>query len=129
MCYLKDLSTPEAGPGQARVRVRAAGINPYDTKLRAGLLREYVPTTLPTIPGLEVAGTADQVGAGVDWAEVGDEVFGFADSGGYAEYALVTKVVPKPRELDWTTAAALPIAAEAACGVLDQLALTDGEPS
>jgi NADPH:quinone reductase-like Zn-dependent oxidoreductase len=125
--HLKDVLPPEAGPGQARVRVRAAGINPYDTKLRAGFLQEYVPVTLPTIPGLEVAGTVDQVGPDVDWARVGDEVFGFADTGGYAEYALVTKVVPKPAELDWTTAAGLPIAAEAATGVLDELALTDGE--
>lgn len=125
--HLKDVPTPEAGPGQARVRVRAAGINPYDAKLRAGFLQEYVPITLPAILGLEVAGTVDQVGPDVDWAEVGDGVFGFADTGGYAEYALVTTVAPKPKELDWTTAAGLPLAAMAARGVLDQLALADGE--
>ena len=57
------------------------------------------PTQLPAVLGLEIAGTVDGVGPGVDALAADDEVLGFADGGGYAEYALATTVAPKPAGL------------------------------
>ena len=67
------------------------------------------------------------MGAGVEGLAAGDEVLGFADGGGYAEYALVTTVAPKPAELGWAEAAALPVAAETALRVLGLLEVTQGD--
>jgi NADPH:quinone reductase-like Zn-dependent oxidoreductase len=85
------------------------------------------PTQLPTVLGLEIAGTVDGVGPGVDGLAVGDDVLGFADGGGYAEYALATTVAPKPAGLDWAAAAALPVAAETALRVLGLLEVARGD--
>lgn len=56
-----EVAELHAGPGQVRVAVRGAGVNPFDWKLRSGL----VPAKLPVIPGSEVAGVIDEVGADV----------------------------------------------------------------
>jgi len=85
------------------------------------------PTQLPAVLGLEIAGTVDGVGPGVDALAGDDEVLGFADGGGYAEYALATTVAPKPARLDWAAAAALPVAAETALRVLDLLEVMRGD--
>jgi NADPH:quinone reductase-like Zn-dependent oxidoreductase len=60
-----EVDVPEPGPGQVRLRVRAAGVNPIDGKLRQGLLEAMFPIPLPAIPGVEAAGTVDAVGKGV----------------------------------------------------------------
>lgn len=122
-----DLPTP--GPGQVRVRVKAVGVNPVDGKIRSGIMEEIFPTTLPAIPGSEVSGVVDAVGAGVGHLVAGDEVLGWTATGAYAEYALADAAVlaPKPAGLDWTHAAALPVATDAAERVLDALGVTAGE--
>jgi NADPH:quinone reductase-like Zn-dependent oxidoreductase len=122
-----DRPMPEPGPGQVRVRVRAAGVNPLDAKIRSGAMAHVFPTDLPSVPGLEIAGTVAEVGAEVAGLSAGDEVFGFADTGGYAEYALATVVALKPARLPWTAAAGLPLAAMTALDALDELAIRDGE--
>ena len=122
-----DAPVPEPGPGQVRVRVRAAGLNPLDAKIRSGGMQQVMPTALPAVLGQEVAGTVDAVGPGVQDLAVGDEVLGFADTGGYAEQALVTTAALKPPSLGWAEAAALPVAAETALRVLRQLEVADGE--
>jgi NADPH:quinone reductase-like Zn-dependent oxidoreductase len=104
--HVIDRELPEPGAGQVRVRVRASGVNPVDGKIRSGAAQQMFPTQLPTVLGLEIAGTVDGVGPGVDGLAVGDDVLGFADGGGYAEYALATTVAPKPAGLDWAAAAA-----------------------
>jgi NADPH:quinone reductase-like Zn-dependent oxidoreductase len=122
-----DVEIPRPGPGQVRVRVRAAGLNALDGKIRSGALESVFPTRLPAIPGGELAGVVDALGEGVQDVQVGDEVLGWSDTGSYAEYALATTVVPKPVDLDWQDAAALPVAVDTAERVLDLLGVTTGE--
>ncbi|MCY7308608.1 MAG: alcohol dehydrogenase catalytic domain-containing protein, partial [Rhodoferax sp.] len=66
------LSAP--GPGEVRVRMLAAGLAPFDTKLRAGLLRTYFQLAFPKVPGRDGTGVIDQIGADVAGLQVGDPV-------------------------------------------------------
>lgn len=117
------------GPGQVRVRVRAAGVNPIDHKIRNGLLEKVFTTPLPATPGIEFAGVVDEVGEGVTAFAPGDEVLGTSVTGSYAARALadVRSVARKPEELGWEAAAALPVASATAARVLDELAVTEGD--
>ncbi|MFC8020018.1 NADP-dependent oxidoreductase [[Kitasatospora] papulosa] len=124
-----EIGIPQPGPGQVRVRVRAVGVNPVDGKIRSGAMEAIFPTTLPAVPGGEIAGVVDAVGEDVDQLKVGDEVLGWSDTGSYAQYALApaTVLAPKPAGLDWANAAALPVASDGAERVLDLLDVTAGE--
>lgn len=124
---LAQAEEPHAGPGQVRVKVMAAGVNPLDYKIRYGWMEQASPTTLPSVPGLEFAGIVDEVGEGVTAASVGDEVLGWTTTGAYAQYALAESFVLKPAGLDWAEAAALPVATETAQRVLDLLGVRSGE--
>ncbi|GAA2522829.1 NADP-dependent oxidoreductase [Winogradskya humida] len=123
---ISEIDIPEPGPLQVRVKVRAAGINPIDWKIRSGALRHVFPVTMPHTPGLELAGIVDAAGVDAGF-EVGEEVFGWADAGAYAEFALATNLAPKPAGLSWADAATLPIAGAAAVRDLDRLAVRAGE--
>jgi NADPH:quinone reductase-like Zn-dependent oxidoreductase len=115
---LVDLPDPHPGPGQIRVAVRAAAVNPIDWKVRSGMMGGEVPQTT----GREVAGMVDEVGDGVTDVAPGDRVFGFvADGAGAAELALLADYAPIPPSLDFAQAAALPVAAETAVRTLDVL--------
>jgi putative PIG3 family NAD(P)H quinone oxidoreductase len=105
---LSERPDPAAGPGQVRIRVRAAGINRPDILQRLG--RYPAPPGASDIPGLEVAGEVDQVGAGVTRWSVGDRVCALLGGGGYAERAVVdaSHALPVPTDLDFVQAAALP---------------------
>ncbi|MEU1483818.1 NADP-dependent oxidoreductase [Streptomyces sp. NPDC005752] len=118
-----------AGPGQIRVEVRAAGVNPVDYKIRNGWMEAAFPTRLPATPGSEFAGVVDETGGGVTEFAVGDEVLGRSTTGSYAAYVLadVGSVAPKPETLGWAEAAALPVATATAARVLDELAVAAGE--
>src|SRR3954468_11797912 len=83
-----ELEEPHAGPGQVRIAVRAAGVNPIDWKVRAGAFKEMMPVRFPAVDGREAAGVVDEVGEGAD-AAAGDEVFGFSVAGAAAEYAVL----------------------------------------
>ncbi|HEY0474372.1 MAG TPA: NADP-dependent oxidoreductase [Kribbella sp.] len=124
---LKEIEEPHAGPGEVRVKVRAAGVNPADVKIRRGWFEVVRATTFPAIPGLEVAGIVDELGEGVTDLAVGDEVVGWSKSGAYAEHALVGVVAKKPAELPWDQAVALPVAGETSARVLGQLGVRQGE--
>ena len=120
---LVELPDPHPGPGQIRVAVHAAAINPIDWKVRSGMMGGDLPQTT----GREVAGVVDEVGDGITDVAVGDKVFGFADGGaGAAELALVTDYAPIPPSLDFAEAAALPVAVETAVRTLDLLGVGDG---
>ncbi|NML52126.1 NADP-dependent oxidoreductase [Streptomyces sp. R302] len=127
--YETGAEVPEPGPGEVRLRVAAAGVNPVDWKTRSGLMTEFHPTAFPAVAGIEVAGTVDAIGEGVTGLAVGDEVFGWARSGGYAQYALAgaAEVLPKPTGLSWEAAVGLPVAGETAARVLEQLGVREGE--
>jgi NADPH:quinone reductase-like Zn-dependent oxidoreductase len=110
-----DLPDPRPGPGQVRIAVRAAGLNPSDWKKRAGLMDEELPQTL----GHEAAGVVDELGAGVADVAVGDRVFGFsAEGAAQAELAVLSGYAPIPPSLDFPGAAALPAAIETATRAL-----------
>lgn len=112
-----DLTDPHPGPGEVRITVRAAGINASDWKKRQGLMDEELPQTL----GYEAAGIVDELGEGVTDIAVGDEAFGFCSGTGQSELAVLTAYAPVPASLDFTAAAALPVAVETAARALDQL--------
>jgi putative PIG3 family NAD(P)H quinone oxidoreductase len=99
---------PVAGPGQIRIRVRAAGVNRPDILQRMGLYP--APAGAPDTLGLEVAGEVDQVGAGVTRWQAGDRVCALLGGGGYAELAVVDArhALPLPADLDFVEAAGLP---------------------
>ncbi|MER8068490.1 NADP-dependent oxidoreductase [Streptomyces sp. NPDC094034] len=125
--HVKEITEPHAGPGEIRVAVKAAGVNPMDYKIRHGWMEQAFATPLPAVPGLEIAGVVDEVGAGVTDVAVGDDVLGWSATGAYAQYALAGTAVRKPASLGWAEAAAIPVAGETAARVLDELALRDGE--
>src|SRR5579862_6956550 len=113
-----DLPEPHPGPGQVRIAVRAAGVNPSDWKKRKGLMDPALPQTL----GYEAAGIVDELGEGVADVVVGDRVFGFSTEGAaQAELAVLSWYAPIPPSLDFPAAAALPAAIETASRALDQL--------
>jgi len=104
---------PEAKPGFVVVRVRAAGINGLDWKIREGFLKDVFKTEFPTVLGLELAGEVTAVAADSRFA-IGDRVLGLAapGSGAYADYVAVPEALlaPIPAAVADTTAAALPVA-------------------
>jgi NADPH:quinone reductase-like Zn-dependent oxidoreductase len=108
---LSDAVVPQPGPGQVRIRVKAVAVNPIDAKIRSGRLDGFFPAQFPVLPGWDVAGVIDAVGDGTGAegasAAVGDEVFGVASVGGYSQYALLDRPVPKPAALSFETAAAI----------------------
>jgi NADPH:quinone reductase-like Zn-dependent oxidoreductase len=116
---------PHAGPGQVRVRVRAASVNPADTKIRSGAMGGGDPAALPRVPGVDGAGVVDEVGQGVDGVEVGDEVLGLG-SATAAELAVLTAWTAKPASMSWEDAAAIPLGAETAARALDLLGVGEG---
>jgi NADPH:quinone reductase-like Zn-dependent oxidoreductase len=118
-----DLPDPHPGPGEVRIAVRAAGVNPSDWKKRRGLMDEDLPQTL----GHEAAGVVDELGEGVADVGVGDRVFGFSAAGAaQAELAVLSSYAPVPPSLDFPAAAALPAAIETATRALDQLGVGEG---
>ncbi|MEU8246427.1 NADP-dependent oxidoreductase [Nonomuraea sp. NPDC048916] len=124
-----ELPAPEAGPGQVRVRVRAAGVQPYDAAVRAGWTPPGVTGDLPRVPGNEFAGVVDQVGEGVTEVSAGDEVLGFSQLNAYAEYIVVpaSDVAAKPDRVPWEVAGALTAAVQTAELALDGLAVAGGD--
>ncbi|SFU09119.1 NADPH:quinone reductase [Geodermatophilus amargosae] len=120
---ISDIPTPEPTEGTVLVRVKAAGLNPIDNAVAAGFLTQMgLPHEYPVVIGRDAAGVVEAVGAGVDHVAVGDEVLGHVllappiSAGTLAEYALLpaAAVTPKPAGLDFTKAAALPLAGAAA---------------
>ncbi|WP_093764824.1 NADP-dependent oxidoreductase [Streptomyces sp. F-7] len=129
-----DLPTPEAGPGEVRIRVHAAAVNPTDAMLRTGA---YAARTTdvppPYVPGMDAAGVIDQLGPGVDGRlAVGQRVVALViptgPRGAYAEHIVVPaeSVVPAPAGTDHAEAATLLMNAATARLALDTLALPKG---
>ncbi len=116
-----------AGPGQVRVKVRAAGVNPVDCKIRGGLPEHVFPTSPPAVPGIEFAGIVDETGGGVTGYAAGDEVLGWTTTGACAAYALATAVAAKPAALSREEAAASPVARETARRGLGLPGVREGE--
>lgn len=123
---VSEVEEPHAGQGQIRIRVLAAGVNPFDSKRRRGALSQGRPLAAPVIPGLEAAGIVDEVGEGVVGPSVGDSVFGFSVGGATAEYAVLNLWAPQPRSLSYVQAAGLPVVAETATRALRDVGVEAG---
>jgi len=112
-----DVPDPKLSQNSVLVRVRAAALNPADHMLQAGLGESHTDAWFPVIPGWDVAGVVEQVGAGVSEFAPGDEVIGYIRQqilhhGAYAELvsAPVETLARKPRTASWLEAAGLPLA-------------------
>jgi|HubBroStandDraft_6_1064221.scaffolds.fasta_scaffold64185_3 NADPH:quinone reductase-like Zn-dependent oxidoreductase len=106
---IEDIAQPTQSSDDVLVRIRAAGINPVDWKIREGYLAKGAPRSFPFTLGQDFCGEVLAIGADVTDVECGDEVYGFAN-GAYAENAVVapTMIASKPRTVDDATAAGLP---------------------
>ena len=110
----EDVPRPAPGDGEVLLRVKAAGVGPWDAWIRSG--RSVLPQPLPLTLGSDVAGLVESVGPGVPQFKAGDAVFGATNdrfTGGYAEYAVVSakKLAKMPRRLGFTEAASVPVVA------------------
>ena len=106
-----DAPDPHAGPGQVRIAVRAASVNPIDWKTYAGYLAGGEPLAGTGYLGYDAAGVVDEVGEGVTGVSVGDDVFGKGPNT-QAEFAVLDSWAAKPASIDWAVAAAAGVAGE-----------------
>ncbi|MER9586586.1 zinc-dependent alcohol dehydrogenase family protein [Mesorhizobium sp. M0276] len=131
---LSEVTRPVPGDGEVLVRVRASGVNPLDTKIRAGAAA-HAKHPLPGILGIDLAGVVEQVGPGVTAFKRGDEVFGMTggvggNQGSLAQFAAVDArlLAPKPANLSMREAAALPLVFITAWeGLVDRAKVSAGQ--
>ncbi len=125
-----EVPRPAPGPGQVLVRVRAAGINPGEAKIRDGAMREQFPATFPSGEGTDLAGVVEQVAEGVREFSAGDEVVGFTNNrASHAEYVLVeaTDLVAKPAQVPWEVAGALFVVGTTAVAAVRAVGIGPGD--
>lgn len=125
---------PQAGPGQVLVEVHAAAVNPFDLTVREGRARQMAELDFPATLGGDFAGIVSQTGEGVEGFEQGDRVYGQAGAlsgqGSFAEYTPVkaSQTARMPARLDFTQAAALPLAGVSAYQALvNHIGLQEGQ--
>jgi len=111
---VEDVPRPTPGDGEVLLRVKAAGVGPWDAWIRSG--RSVIHQPLPLTLGSDVAGVVEDVGPGVSHFQAGDAVFGATNgqfTGGYAEYAVAvaTKLAKMPRSIGFVEAASVPVIA------------------
>lgn len=126
---LIDVPLPEPGPGQVRISMRAAAIQPYDNMFRSGAIAARKPANFPQPLGNEVAGVVAQVGADVTKWTVGEAVLGWVATGAFAEAVLAgaDHLVAKPADMPWVEAGALSGSGQTAHTTLEDLAVQSGE--
>jgi NADPH:quinone reductase-like Zn-dependent oxidoreductase len=125
-----DVEDPVPGPGQLLIRVRAAGINPGEGKIREGLLHERWPATFPSGQGSDLAGVVEAVGDGVSSFTPGDEIIGFTDSrGSQAELAVIDakNAARRPAGVPWEVAGALFVVGATAWAAVGAVNLSEGD--
>jgi len=129
----EDVDVPVPGAGQVRIRVAATSFNGVDGNIRGGFMQGPIPVQLPHTPGIDVSGTVDALGEGVDGVAVGDHVIGFlpmAGTGAAAEHVIapVDILTPAPKGVPLADAAALPVVGLTAWQALfDHAQLTAGQ--
>jgi len=123
---LVDAEEPHAGPGQIRIAVRAAGVNPVDWRIREGQVLGAHPIELPSGVGLDASGVVDEVGEGVEGVKVGDRVFGEGSST-YAEFAVLSAWARMPEGLTFEEAAGYPSVVETALRVIREVGVQSGQ--
>lgn len=131
---LAEVARPVPGGGEVLVRILASGVNPLDTKIRAGAAA-HARHPLPGILGIDMAGVVEEVGAGVTRFHRGDDIYGMTGGvgdvqGSLAEYAAVDADLlgRKPANLSMTEAAALPLVVITAWeGLVDRAGVKSGQ--
>jgi NADPH:quinone reductase-like Zn-dependent oxidoreductase len=109
---VRDVPVPEPGPGEVLVRVKAAGINPGEAKIRDGSLHAIFPATFPSGEGSDFAGVVDKLGPDVTTVAIGEDVIGWVDTrSSQAEYVVAepANLARKPAGLPWEVAGAIPV--------------------
>ncbi|MEU8331736.1 NADP-dependent oxidoreductase [Micromonospora sp. NPDC048839] len=128
--HLGTTDAPQPRTDQIRIRVRAAGISPVDVGLRSGRTPMSARLPLPHIPGVDAAGTVDEIGDDVDGVTVGDHVFGIVElarlGGASAQFAVLQLWSHKPTAMPWAQAGAAGTSIETATRALDLLDLRPG---
>ncbi len=124
---INEIEAPKAGPGQVLVEVYASSINPFDTTVRAGYMKEMIPLQLPVTLGGDIAGVVAEVGDGVTNFKTGDTVYGQANvvagsSGAFAQLAATSskQVAIMPVDINFNDAAALPLVGVSALQALTE---------
>ncbi|MCZ6799394.1 MAG: NADP-dependent oxidoreductase [Nitrospirae bacterium] len=126
---------PDPKPGEVQIRIKAAGVNPVDWKIRVGLLKDVMPHVFPIILGWDAAGVVTAVGPQVDRLTVGDEVYAYCrkdtvQDGAYAEFIVLPEnnIALKPKNVSFEEAATIPLAALTAYqSLIDAAHLKSGE--
>jgi NADPH:quinone reductase-like Zn-dependent oxidoreductase len=127
---VRDVPVPAPGAGQVLVKVRAAGINPGEAKIREGALHARWPATFPSGQGSDFAGVVEAVGPGVTTAEPGDRVIGWVDNrSSQAEYVVAeaANLARKPSGLPWEVAGAIPVAGFTAWAMVRAVGVKPGD--
>jgi NADPH:quinone reductase-like Zn-dependent oxidoreductase len=127
---VRDVPIPEAGAGQVLIRVKAAGINPGEAKIRDGFLHERWPATFPSGQGSDFAGVVERLGAGVTAVAERDEVIGWVDTrSSQAEYVVADAgdLAPRPSHLPWEVAGAIPVVGFTAWAMVRAVDLKPGD--
>jgi alcohol dehydrogenase len=131
---INDISKPEVAEGQVLVKVHAASLNPWDTKVREGVAKDFMPLTFPVTAAGDIAGVVAEVGPGVTGLKTGDKVYGNAGvkggSGALAEFAVApaNHVAKAPSNQEFDQAAALVLVGVAAVqGLTQHIGLSAGQ--
>jgi NADPH:quinone reductase-like Zn-dependent oxidoreductase len=125
-----EVDRPVPGPGQVLVRVKAAGINPGEAKIRSGALAQRWPATFPSGEGSDLAGLVEELGEGVTGFAVGDEVIGWTDNrASHAVYVTVeaAHLVHRPAGVSWEVAGSLFVAGATAYAMVRAVSAGDGD--
>jgi NADPH:quinone reductase-like Zn-dependent oxidoreductase len=125
-----EVPTPDPGPGQVLVQVKAAGINPGEAKIRAGMLQSRWPATFPSGEGSDLAGVVAALGPGETAFAVGDEVIGYTDNrASHAEYAVAEaqNLTRKPAGVPWPVAGSLFVAGATAWAAVRAVGAGQGD--
>jgi NADPH2:quinone reductase len=131
---VRDVPVPEPAEGQLRVKVAAAGVNPFDVAVVSGYVKDRMEHRFPLVPGMDASGTVDALGEGVEGWAAGEVAFGsvgkpYLGEGTIAEFVTVSTqtVARKPPSLDHTVAAAIPTAGVTALIMVDTLQVSEGQ--
>jgi NADPH:quinone reductase-like Zn-dependent oxidoreductase len=129
-----EVPVPEPAEGQVRIRVAAAGVNPFDDAVIQGSLKDQMEHRFPLIPGMDAAGTVDALGEGVIELAIGDEVFGSVGkrhlgegtAAGSATMSTAT-IARRPASIAGTDAAAIPVAGVTALTMVETATVSHGD--
>ncbi len=130
---INEVNQPVPQSGQVLVNVKAAGLNPFDSKLRKGFMQEMIPLDFPSTIGADFSGAITEIGEGVTGFAIGDEVYGSAivlngGSGALAEYAVanVANISHKPANVSFEEAASAVLVGVSSIQAIEQLDVVDG---